>query len=164
MPFDHGLGGLFHLLGLAQEVGAGAASGLAGIARQLDPIDGEHLAANQALPVADHEYLGEQLGGQVAHVGDELREGGEVWLTVAGDGHEQHMVAAGRFHLATADNAAAVGEQDDFQQHGRVVGRCALEAVAIAGVEVGEIQFVIDQIAQGVLEGAGQQLLVEVDR
>ena len=36
MTGEHGLGGGFHLVGLALEVGTGAASGLAGVARQLD--------------------------------------------------------------------------------------------------------------------------------
>jgi hypothetical protein len=77
--------------------------------------------------------------------------------------HEQHVVAAGGLHLAAADNAATVGQQNDLQQHGRIVGWRPFDAVAVAGVEVGQIQFVVDQVAQGVLEGAGQQLLVEID-
>ncbi|MNZ89918.1 hypothetical protein D3C78_1088600 [compost metagenome] len=159
---DHRSGGLLHLLGLAQEVGAGAAAGLAGVARQLHPVDGEHLAADQPLAVADGEHLGEQPGRQIAHVGYERGQGGEVRLAVAGHRHEQHMLAAGGFHLAAADDAAAVGQQDDLQQHRRIVGRSAFDIVAVAGVEFGEVQFVVDQIAQGVLEAAGQQLLVEI--
>lgn len=122
LAFDHRLRRLFHLLGLAQEVGAGAAARLAGVARQLDPVDGEHLPPDQALTVTDREYLGKQLGGQLAHAGDELGQRGEVRLAVAGDGHEQHMVAAGGLHLAAADDAAAVGQQDDFQEYRWIVG------------------------------------------
>ncbi|MNJ55739.1 hypothetical protein D3C77_512530 [compost metagenome] len=73
------------------------------------------------------------------------------------------MVAAGGLHLAAADDAAAVGQQDDFQEYRRIVGWSAFDAVAVTRVEVGQVQFVIDQITQGVLESAGQQLLVEVD-
>ena len=66
MAGEHGLGGGFQLGGLAFEVGTGAALGLAGVARQLDAVDGEHLAADQSLPVADVEHLGEELGDVVA--------------------------------------------------------------------------------------------------
>ncbi|MCK9990389.1 MAG: hypothetical protein RugAbin2_01403 [Rugosibacter sp.] len=34
----------------------------------------------------------------------------------------------------------------------------ACEVVLVAGVETGEVDFVVDELAQGVLEGAGQQL------
>ena len=163
LPFDHGLGGLFHLLGLAQEIGTGTAPGFAGIAWQLDAIDGEHVAPDQALTITHGEHLGEQLGGQIAHGRNERSKGGEVRQAVAGHRHKQHMLAASGLHLAATDHPAAVGQQDDFEQHGRVVGRCAFNAVAVTGMKVGEVEFVIDQVAQRVLKGAGQQLFIEVD-
>ena len=58
---QHLLGSLFHLLGLALVVAAGTALRLTGVGRELDAIDGKHLPANQALPITDHQHLGEQL-------------------------------------------------------------------------------------------------------
>ena len=60
----------------------------AGIRREFDAIDGEHLAPDQALVVADQEDLREQFGDGVAHAGDKGSECGEVRLAVARDGNE----------------------------------------------------------------------------
>jgi hypothetical protein len=68
-----------------------------------------------------------------------------------------------RSMLAAADDAPAVGEEDDLEQHGRRVGGCAGEVVLVAGVEAGQVELVIDQVVQGVFEGAGQQLPFEID-
>ena len=43
----------FEFVGLTDEVGAGAALGLAGVARQFDAVDGKHLTTNQPLAVAE---------------------------------------------------------------------------------------------------------------
>ena len=48
------------------------------------------------------------------------RKGGqchEVRLAVARDGDKQHILAAGRFDLVAVDDAATVGQQDDFDEH-----------------------------------------------
>ena len=73
-------------------VGAGAGLGFAGVTRQLDAIDGEHLAAEEALPVAHHQNLGEQLGGEIAQFGDEGGQGGEVGLAVARNRDEDDVL------------------------------------------------------------------------
>ncbi len=70
MLVQHLLGSLLHLGQLALEVFAGAGLGLAGVGRKLDPINGEHVAANQALAVTQGEDLGEELGGELAHFRD----------------------------------------------------------------------------------------------
>lgn len=57
-----------------------------------------------------------------------------------------------------------VGQQDDLEQYGGVVSRGARVVVLAAGAKLGQIEFVIDEVAQGVLEAAGLDLLVEVDR
>ena len=63
---QHRLRRLLHLRGLALEIGARAGLGFAGVTGQLDTVDGEHLAPDQALPIAERQHLGEQLGGQIA--------------------------------------------------------------------------------------------------
>jgi len=108
--------------------------------------------------------LGKQLGGQVAHLGDEGGQGGEVGLGIAGDGDEQDVLPAGGFNLAAADDAATIGEQDDLEEDGGIEGGGTFAVVLVAGVESGEVEFVVDQIAQGVLETAGLDLLVEIHR
>ena len=65
MPFEHGASRSFELGGLVFEVGTGAALLLAGVCWQLDAVDGEHLATDQPLPVAQVEDLGEDAGDVV---------------------------------------------------------------------------------------------------
>jgi hypothetical protein len=73
------------------------------------------------------------------------------------------VFAAGAFDAATADDALAVGEEDDLEQHSRRVGGSASQVVLVAGVEATEGQLVVDQVIEGVLEAAGQQLPFEID-
>lgn len=73
----------------------------------------------------------------VAHGRDEGGERGEVRLAVAGDGHEQNILAARCFDLSAADRATTVGQQDDLDQDRRVKRGGALEIVLITGVESG---------------------------
>ena len=61
MPGEQLLDRLMHLVSLAQEVLALAALGFGSIRGQLNPVDGEHLAPDQPLPIADHEDLGKHL-------------------------------------------------------------------------------------------------------
>ena len=63
-------GGLVQPLGTVGQLGVGAAALFAGVAGQLDAVDGEHGLADQAQAVAGHEHLGEQradLGPELAH-------------------------------------------------------------------------------------------------
>jgi hypothetical protein len=117
--------------------------------------DGKHLAADQALPVAQVEHLGKELGDVVAQAGDEGGDGGEVWRAVAAQGDEGDVFPAGTFYSPAADEALAIGEQDDFEQHPRWVGSGTSEIVLVAGVEAGEVQFVVDQVVERMFEGAG---------
>ncbi len=68
------------------------------------------------------DHLGSpRLVKQLRHVITELRDKGckrrEMRLTVARDGDEEHVLATGRLDLATADDAPAIGQQDDKQRH-----------------------------------------------
>ncbi len=64
---------------------------------------------------------------------------------------------------AERDDAAAVGEEDDFEQHGRRVGLRPAAVVLVAAIEAGQVELVIDQVVQGMFEAAGQQLPFEID-
>ena len=96
VAFEHLLRGRFEFVGLVREVGPRAALGFGGIARQLDAVDGEHLAADQSLPVAEVEHLSEELGDFVTEARDKGGKGGEVRGAVAGQGNEGDVFAAGR--------------------------------------------------------------------
>lgn len=89
---QHLLGGTLHARRLALIVGAGAGFGLAGIGGEFDAIDGKHLAADQALALADQENLREQFGDAVMHARDKGGECGEVRLAVTRDGDEQDIL------------------------------------------------------------------------
>jgi hypothetical protein len=66
------LGGGFELGGLTLEVGAGPALALRGVAGQFDAVNGEHLAADESLPVAQVQHLGEEAGDVFAQAGDKV--------------------------------------------------------------------------------------------
>jgi hypothetical protein len=124
--------------------------------------------ANMALPirprVAGHEHLREQavdLGTELAH---ELGDVGVARARIARQGHEQHVVIAGRFDLAAGDETAAVGQQHDLEHDARVVGAGAGGVVAESGVQRREVEFVIDQVVQCEFERAGLDLLFEHHR
>jgi len=72
-------------------------------------------------------------------------DGGVVRDGITRQRDEGDVLAAGAFYPPAADDALAVGEQDDLEQHSRRPGRGARQVVAVAGVEVGQIQFVVAQ-------------------
>jgi len=113
---EHVLRSGFKLGGLALEVGTTAALGLAGVGGQLDAINSEHFAADEALAVTQIQHLGKELGDVVAQAGDEGGDGGVVRGAVATEGDEGDVVRAGAFDAAAADDALAVGEEDDLEQ------------------------------------------------
>jgi hypothetical protein len=94
---------------------------------------------------------------------DEPGEGGEVRGGIAAEGDEGHLLAAGTLDVAAADDAPAVGEEHDLEQHGRRVGGCTGEIILVAGVEPGQIELMVDEVVQRVFEGAGQELPFEIN-
>lgn len=68
-------------------------------------------------------------------------------LAVARDGNEQYVLAAGCFYFAAVDDAATVGQQNNFDEHCRVEGRRAFNVILIAGMKVGKIELMVDQMA-----------------
>jgi hypothetical protein len=74
---------------------------------------------------------------------------------IATERDERDVLCAGTLDAATADNSPRIGEEHDLEQHGRRVGAGAGEIVLVAGVEAGQVELVIDEVVQGVFEGAG---------
>ena len=127
----------FEFGGLVFEVGTGAALLLAGVAGQLDAVDGEHLAPDQPLPIAQVEDLGEETGDVVSEVRDKSGNRGEVGLGVAGQGDEGDVVAAHALDASAGYDALGVGEQHDLQEHGGRIGGRAGFIILEPGIEAG---------------------------
>ena len=70
--------GGFELRRLPFEVGPGPTPVLRRIARELHPIDGKHLAADQSLGIADRDDRREHPRDIVAQRADEMRDGREM--------------------------------------------------------------------------------------
>jgi len=87
-----------------------------------------------------------------------------VGLTVGGQGHKQYVLAADPFDLATAGDAARIGQQHDLQQHGGIVGGRTGGVVAVALMEVLQVEVVIDHVVEGIFKGAGQDLIRKTQR
>ena len=90
----------------------------------------------------------EDLSNVVFRRADETGEGGEVRCSIAGQRYEGVMFAAGALDGTAADDALAVGEQDDFEWHGGQVGCSSGEVVAIFGIETGQVDLVVEQVVQ----------------
>lgn len=72
-------------------------------------------------------------------------------------------MAAGGFDLAAGEDAAAVGQEDDLEEDGGVVGSGALKVVLVAGVEGSEVELLVRQMAEGEFECARLDLLLEMN-
>lgn len=57
-----------------------------------------------------------------------------------------------------------IGVEDDLQEDAGIIGRGAGIVVLAPKVEYGQVYFIVDEIVEGVLEGAGENLFVEADR
>jgi len=82
---------------------------------------------------------------------------------VGGERHEDHVFPASLLDLPAGDNAPRVGKEHDLQENPGIVCRGPGLVVAEAGVEQGQVKFVVDEVVEGELEGAGQNLLGKVD-
>jgi len=164
VPSEHRLDGRFQLGGMSLEVRSGTAPALARVAWQLNAVDGEHLAADQALPVAKEEHLREELGDGVGASSHEGCNGGKVRPTIARQRHERDVLTAGPLDLPAADDAARVGEQHNLEQHQRRIRRRPAGVVAVGGIKRRQVRLVVDQVRRRVLERPGEELAGQVHR
>lgn len=137
MSFEHDAGGGFEFGGLVFEVGSGAALLFGCIAGKLDAVDGEHLAPDQSLPITQVEDLGKDAGDVFGEAGDKPGNRGEVGLGVAGQGDEGDVVTADGFDATAGNDALAVSEQDNLEQHGGRISCSAGCVVVEPGIEAG---------------------------
>ena len=122
-----------------------------------------NISTDQALCIADQQHLLEHLTNQLTQAGDERGDGGEVRAAVAAQSDEGDVLAARTLDAAAGDDAARVGQQHDLQEHGRRVGTRTDLVVVKARVERAQVDLAVEQVVQRVLEGAGQQLRLEID-
>jgi len=146
-----------HLLRLAHEIGAGTASGFRCIAGQLDSVDGEHPPADETLLLTHREHLRKHRGDGIAQGSHEVGDGSEVRMTVARDRHEHHVLAARHLDVAAVNDALAVSQQHDLEQHRRWVGRCADLVVSKARFECRQAE-VLDQVTKSEFETTRKDL------
>jgi hypothetical protein len=81
---------------------------------------------------------------------------------IAAEGDERHVLLARPFDLAAADDPLRIREEHDLQQQSRRIRRRAGRVVPKAGVEVGQIDGVVELMIQGMLERPGQQLAGQI--
>jgi len=132
---QHDLSRRFEFLGLSGKISTGAAFGFTGVAREFDAINREHLASDQALPVAEVDHLGEELGDVFAQSGDKGGDGRKVRGAVTGERDEADVFSAQPLNPPAADDAFGVGAQDVLEQHSRRVGGGTCIVVAVATVK-----------------------------
>ena len=96
VPLQHRRGGGLHLLGPLRELGPCAAPMLGRIARQLHPINREHLPPDQPLSVTHCEHRRKHVGNVVAERAHEVRDGGEMRRGHATQRHERHVLLGTR--------------------------------------------------------------------
>jgi len=87
-----------------------------------------------------------------------------IGLGLAGQGHELHILPTGPFDPATADDPASIGEQDDLQQNLGGIGTGTRRVIGVMRIEGREVDLVLQQVVQGMLERARQNLLLEAQR
>jgi len=121
------------------------------------------LATDQALAIEQGQHLGKYRGYGFARTTDEVCEGGEVRLGIAGQGNEQHVVAARPLDRTRTHHALRVRQQHGLEQHRRCMGRRAGLIIAVARIECRQIQL-IDQMVHGMGKRSRHQLRLQVHR
>ena len=138
----------------------GATPLLRGVGGQFAAVNGKHVLADQAQLIADQYNLAEQVTDGFGGAGDEIGDRAVIGPQVRGQGHEDDVLPAQGLDAAAAGDAFGIGQDDDLQQQPGVIGRSAVVVVAVILVEGAQLELFIDQPGKGVLEAAGQDLLL----
>ena len=78
-----------------------------------------------------------------------------MWRGGARECDEGDVFAAGTLDIAATDDALAVSEQNDLEQHRRWVSGSTGGIVAEPGIQTSQVDLVIEQVIQRVFDGAG---------
>jgi hypothetical protein len=133
------------------------------VGRHFATVDGKHLPADQAQVITDKQYIPEQMDDLFIHGGNEFGNGGEMGPGISGQGHEDHVFMAGLFNLPAGDDVSGVSVEYNLEQDFGIVGSSSGDVVLETFVKVGEVQLMINEMAQGVFESAGEDLLRKVN-
>jgi len=57
------------------------------------------------------------------------------------------------FNLATRSNPSGIGQNDNLEQDGRIVGRAAGFIIVVAVFEDAQVEFMLDKVAEVVCSG-----------
>jgi hypothetical protein len=162
MALQHGHRRDFELGGLPFEVHPRPTPMLGRVAGELHAIDGEHLAPDQPLGVADRDHRSEHPRDVRAQRAHEVRDRREMRTGIAAQGNEPHMLATGPLDPAAAHAPLGVREEHHLQDHRRRIRRGACLVVPKARIKCGQIDRVIEQMIQRMLERPWQQLPREI--
>ena len=153
------VGSLLQSISPVAQLFMGAAALFAGVAGELDAIDGKHIASDQSLGVTGHQDLTKERFDLRAQAAYKFGDVGMAGLAVTADGDELDVALARLFNDSTGDQALAVGQQHDLEHDARIVGTGAHFVVLEPGIQCAEIEFVIDQVVQCEGKAAGDDLL-----
>lgn len=142
------VGGLLQTISAVAQFFMSTAALFAGIAGELDAVDGKHVAPDQSLSIAGHQHLAEQGFDLGTQVGYELGNMGVAGLAVTTDGNELDVALAGLFDGPAGDQALAVGQQHDLEHDAGVIGTGSYFVVLKLGVQCSEVEFVVYQVVQ----------------
>lgn len=123
------------------------------VARELHAIDGEHLAAEEPLGVADRDHRGEHPRDVLAERAHEVGNRREVRRGVPTQRDERDVVATALFDPPAAHDTVGAPDEHHLEEHRGRGRRSARGIIAKAGIEVREINGVIEQVIDCVLEG-----------
>ena len=98
-----------------------------------------------------------------AKLADKLGDGGEVRLVVSTQGHEGRIPDTGVGDGTTTDEALGISEQDDFEQHRWRISWRAGIIITVTGIEMRQVKLMINEIIEGMFEGAGTQLFRQIE-
>ena len=89
------VGGFVQAICAVAQFGMSAATFFAGVAGELDTVDGEHVAPDQALSITGHQDLTKKGFDLLTEAAHELGNVGVAGLAVAADGDELDIERAG---------------------------------------------------------------------
>ena len=77
--------------------------------------------------------------------------------------HEQNVLFTTPGDCTARSYAAGIGKENNLEQDTGIIGRSTGFIVVEPGIKDGQVKFMIDEITEGVLEGAFLNLFIEED-
>ena len=119
--------------------------------------------SEQTLLVAYQQYLLKDGFNSVRVATDKAGNARKVRHRIAGQSLEDNIVLTLPLNLATGGDALRVSKQNNLEQYGGVIGLATAAIVVVLVVESRQVNMVINEVMQREFEGAGLDLLFEID-